>query len=166
VTAPQETYDRLIHLLDESRAQYRIIDHPAEGRTEIVSAMRGHGLSEAAKCLVLMIKLGKKTTKYVLTVVPGDRRVDLGAIKTLFAASYVSFAAPEMAEQLSGSVPGTILPFSFTPELALVADPSLLANATLYFNAARLDRSFALNTEDYERIARPRVECIASAQRE
>jgi Ala-tRNA(Pro) deacylase len=54
-------------------------------------------------------------------------------------------------------VAGTILPFSFNPELEVVVDPSLLENDEIYFNAARLDRSMALATSDYVTIARPRL---------
>ena len=52
---------------------------------------------------------------------------------------------------------GTILPFSFHPELELIVDPGLLKHPEIYFNAARLDRSLALNTEDYVRLAEPRI---------
>jgi Ala-tRNA(Pro) deacylase len=79
-------------------------------------------------------------------------------------ALYVSFASPDIAERLAGSVAGTVLPFSFSPELELVVDPSLLANDELYFNAARLDRSMALRTRDYVAVAKPRVERIAEAR--
>lgn len=56
---------------------------------------------------------------------------------------------------------GTALPFSYCPQLELIADPRLLRFGELFFNAGRLDRSVALVTEDYLRIARPRVEPIA-----
>ena len=65
-----ETYERLIAYLDQNGAQYRLIDHPPEGRTDIVSPMRGHPVSAAAKCLILMVKVGRKVTKYVLGVRP------------------------------------------------------------------------------------------------
>lgn len=58
-----ETYDRLIALLDEHGAKYRLIDHAPEGRTDIVSPMRGNQLSQAAKCIVVMVKIGKKEKK-------------------------------------------------------------------------------------------------------
>jgi Ala-tRNA(Pro) deacylase len=156
-----ETYQRLIALLDERRAQYRLIDHAPEGRTEPVSAMRGNALSQAAKCIVLMVKIGKKVTNYVLAVIPGDAQVDLQAVKTLKGGTYVAFASSAIAEQLAGSVAGTILPFSFTPELELIVDPSLLDLDEIYFNAARLDRSLALRIHDYVAIAQPRVSQIA-----
>jgi len=151
----EDTFTRLIAFLDQHRAQYRLIDHAPEGRTEIVSPMRGNALSQAAKCIVLMVKVGKKITRYVLGVVPGDSRVDLNAVKALLGGTYVSFASPDIAEKLAGSVPGTILPFSFNPELELIVDPSLLENDEIFFNAARLDRSLALKTSDYVALAEP-----------
>lgn len=159
-----ETYNKLIAFLDQNGAQYRLIDHPPEGRTEIVSPMRGNKVSQAAKCIVIMVKIGKKEKKYILGVVPGDARIDLNAIKELLNGTYISFATPEIAENLAGSVSGTILPFSFNPELELMVDPSLLENEEIYFNAARLDRSMALKTSDYTRLTKPRLEKIAQYQ--
>ena len=121
-----DTYDRLIALLDEHKAGYRLIDHAAEGQTDKVSEMRGHAVGAAAKCIVLIVKIGKKTTRFVLAVVPGDMRVDTTKIRQLFSgATYVGFAATDVAERLAGSVAGTVLPFSFHSDLALIADPAL-----------------------------------------
>ncbi len=152
-----DTYKQLITFLDQHGVQYQLIDHTPEGRTEIVSPMRGNALSQAAKCIVLMVKIGKKVTRYILAVVPGDARVDLNAVKALMGGTYVAFASSDIAERLAGSVAGTILPFSFNPELELVVDPSLLENDEIYFNAARLDRSMVLKTSDYVAMARPRI---------
>lgn len=154
-------YAKLIGLLDERGAAYRIIEHAEQGATEAVSALRGNTLAQAAKCIVVMVKIGKKEKRYVLAVVPGDRRVDLGAVKGLLAGTYAGFATPEVAERLAGSVSGTILPFSFDPELELVVDPALLVHEEIFFNAARLDRSLALRTADYTAVAEPRTADIA-----
>ena len=159
-----DTYTRLTTFLDQHGAQYRLIDHPPEGRTEIVSAMRGNAVQAAAKCLILMVKIGRKVTEYVLAVVPGDARIDLHAIKALKNGTYVSFSTPQIAEELSGSVVGTVLPFAFDPRLELIADPGLLENGELYFNAARLDRSIALKTSDYVKLAKPRFERIVASK--
>ena len=163
VSEQKDKYTQLIALLDSHKAQYRLIDHEPEGRTEIVSGMRGNQLSQAAKCIVLMVKVGKKVTKYVLAVVPGDAKVSLQAVKQLYQGTYIAFASSDIAERLAGSVAGTILPFSFSPELELLVDPSLLENDELYFNAARLDRSMVLRTSDYVEIAKPRLARIAES---
>ncbi len=140
--ADRDVYARLIAELDASGCRYRLIEHAPEGRTEVVSAL---------------VKIGKKQTRYVLAVVPGDARVDLAAVRALLGASYVAFADTGKAEQLAGSVTGTVLPFSYDERLELIADPALLDCGELYFNAGRLDRSVALASEDYLRLAGPRI---------
>ena len=156
----EDTYTRLLAWLDEQGVHYRLIDHAPEGRTEVVSSMRGNALRQAAKCIVLMVKLGKRVTRYILAVVPGDARVDLQTVKTLLGGTYVAFASADIAERLAGSVVGTILPFSFHPELELIVDPALVEHEEIYFNAARLDRSMVLKTTVYVALARPRLERI------
>jgi Ala-tRNA(Pro) deacylase len=160
----RDTYQHLIALLDANGARYRLIDHPPEGRTEFVSPMRGHDVAQAAKCIIAMIKLGKKVTRFVLAVVPGNARVNLDAIKSLKEATFVGFAPPERAEELAASVVGTVLPFAIDPRLELIADPAIKEHDEIFFNAARLDRSIGLRTEDYIRLANPRFERIALRQ--
>ncbi len=159
-----DTYTRLIALLDQHGVSYRLINHAPEGQTEVVSSLRGNALSQAAKCLVLMVKIGKKVTKYILAVVPGDARVNVSTVKTLLGGTYATFASAEIAEQLAGSVTGTILPFSFHPELEVIADPSLLEHDEIYFNAARLDRSMVMKTSTYVALAKPRLESIVEGK--
>jgi Ala-tRNA(Pro) deacylase len=157
-----DMYTRLVADLDAIGARYRLLDHEPEGRTELVSALRGNELAQAAKCLVVLVKVGKKQSRYVLAVVPGDARLDLAAVKALHEGTYVGFADTAKAEALAGSVSGTVLPVSYHPDLELVVDPSLLAHDEIFFNAARLDRSMALATEDYLRVAKPRVAPIVA----
>jgi Aminoacyl-tRNA editing domain len=108
------TYDPLISPLDVSGVDYRLIDHESEGTTEIVSALRGHPSVQAAKCLVLIVKVDRRTTRYVLAVVPGDRRVDLRAVHSLYNARYAGFCDADTAQQLAQTVPGTVLPLPST----------------------------------------------------
>jgi Ala-tRNA(Pro) deacylase len=130
---------------------YKLIDHEPEGTTETVSALRGHPVSEAAKCLILIVKIDRRVTRYVLAVVPQRH-------PHAFCARYLGFCDAAIAERLAHAVPGTVLPFSFDPELELVADPDGIAQPCLYFNAARLYRSLAISGADYARLTEPRVE--------
>lgn len=156
-------YDRLIAMLDDHSADYRLIDHPPEGRTDLVSTMRGHPAREAAKCIILLVKTDKKS-KFVLAVIPGDARVDLGAVQRLMGGRSVHFAQQSVAETLSGCVAGTILPFASDERLNLLVDEGVASSPTMFFNAGRLDRSIALRTEDYLCIAKPRLAKIAVLQ--
>src|SRR6266568_5054733 len=91
------TYDRLIELLDANKASYRLIDHEPEGQTDKVSVIRGNPVEAAAKCIVLIVKIGKKSSRFVLAVVPGNARVDTGKVKALFNGTYAGFAATDVA---------------------------------------------------------------------
>ncbi len=75
----------------------------------------------------------------------------------------MSFASSGVAERLSGTVVGTVLPFPFDAGLELIVDPAVLHSSEMYFNAARLDCSLVMNTADYVRIANPRVVSITTA---
>jgi Ala-tRNA(Pro) deacylase len=156
------TYDDLIALLDKHDADYTLIDHAPEGATELVSAMRGNPLEQAAKCLMLMVKLDRRTRRYVLAVVPGDRKLDLAAVTRRYGARYAGFCDTATAERLARTVTGTVLPFAWDDEVDLLVDPDLLVQPRLYFNAARLDRSVSVATADYARIAAPLVHPIAA----
>jgi Ala-tRNA(Pro) deacylase len=163
MTQSSAAYQVLVSMLDAAGARYRVLDHAPEGRTEVVSALRGNTLAAAAKCLVVMVKLDKRTSRYYLAVVSGDARVDLAALRQLAGGTYSSFASTEKAEALAGSVSGTILPFSFHPDLNLVVDPGLLRHDEIFFNAGQLDRSLALDTQDYVRLSNPQIQPIAAA---
>ena len=147
----------LLGVLDAAGARYRLLDHSPEGRTAEASLLRGHPLAAAAKSIVVRVRLSRRSAQYVVCVVPGDRRVDLGAVCLLYAGEKVGFATTEVAERLTGCVSGSVVPFRFREDLALVVDPELLAWPRIYFNAARLDRSLALDSRDYVAVARPRL---------
>jgi Ala-tRNA(Pro) deacylase len=155
------TYEQLLTLLRAHGADYNVMDHAPVGRTDLVSALRGHPVEHAAKCLMLVLKLDRTTRKYVLAVVPGNRKVDLVAVRNLYRARYAGFCDPATAERLARTVAGTVLPFALDQSVELVVDPDVLAQPRMYFNAARLDRSISLATADYARIGRPAVHTIA-----
>ncbi|MFI9100865.1 YbaK/EbsC family protein [Streptomyces fildesensis] len=156
-----DTYDLLMDLLGRGDARYRLIDHAPEGRTGPASELRGHALVQAAKCLVVRVALGRRTRRYVLAVVPGDRRLDLDGLCDLYGGTEASFAVREVSERLAGCVSGSVTPFALHPDLELVVDPDLLVHDEIFFNAARLDRSVAMATEDYVALAAPRLAKIA-----
>ncbi len=157
-----DVFEAVCSKLNDAGADYRIMEHAPEGQTEAVSAIRGHTLEQAAKCMMLIVKLGKKRTKFVLAVVRGDAKVDTKKVKAHFGASYVGFAAADVAERLAGSPVGTVVPFAMSDEVKLLVDPDLVAQEEFFFNAGRLDRSIAVPSSQYSALAHPQVLTIAA----
>jgi Ala-tRNA(Pro) deacylase len=157
-----DVFERLVALLGESGAKFRVIEHEAEGRSEKISAIRGNRPGQAAKAMVLDVRGGGGGKRTVLAILPGDRKLDFAAVAGLFEARKCGFASPETAQAMTGCVMGAVPPFSLNPDLSVVVDEDLLANETLFFNAGRLDRSMELDTRDWIAVAKPRIARIAA----
>ena len=150
-------HEELRALLDENNAIYRVIDHEAEGRTELITQIRGNRLEQAIKSMVVQVRMSKKENLYYLANVPGNCRIDLDAIKAHFNAKSVGMAQREKAEMLTGCVMGSIPPFSFNEQLGVLADPAIKNNDEVVFNAGSLEHSIFMKMEDYFRIMNPEV---------
>ncbi|MBM3532583.1 MAG: YbaK/prolyl-tRNA synthetase associated domain-containing protein [Alphaproteobacteria bacterium] len=155
-----DVFDRLVALLEGEKADFRVIEHEPEGRSEHISKIRGNHPSQAAKAMVVAVK-GPEGRKFVLAVLPGDRRVDFSGIAKAVGGRKAALAAPEEAKRLTECEMGAVPPFSFSGELTLLVDPNLLNHDKLAFNAGRLDRSMFLATKSYLAVARPLVAPIA-----
>ena len=156
-----DVFERLVALLSEVQAKFRVIEHEAEGRSEKISVIRGNRPEQAAKAMVLDVRGGGGGKRAVLAILPGSAKLDFAAVARLFEARKCGFTSPESAQALTGCVMGAVPPFSLNPDLSVVVDEGLLANQTLFFNAGRLDRSMELDTKDWIAVAKPRVARIA-----
>lgn len=157
-----DVFDRLVDLLNDAKARFRVIEHEPEGRSEAISVIRGNRPDQAAKAMVLDLRGGGSGKRHVLAILPGNRKLDFNAVASLYEARKCGFASPDTAQALTGCVMGSVPPFSLDPALAIVVDQDLLANDTLFFNAGRLDRSMELDTKDWLAVAQPRVARIAA----
>jgi len=157
-----EIFDRIVALLTEARASFRVIEHEAEGRSEKISVIRGNRPDQAAKAMVLDVRGGGGGRRHVLAILPGNSKLDFNAVATLFEARKCGFASPDTAQALTGCVMGAVPPFSPNPDLVVVGHDGPRPNETLFFNAGRLDRSMELDTRDWMAVTRPRVARIAA----
>lgn len=150
-----DSHQRLLAFLDAAGASYRVVEHRAEGRSDAVAVIRGNHPSQALKAMVVAVRRG--SCDFALAVLPGDRRVDFGALARAMDAQRVRLADPDDACRLTGCVMGAVPPFSLDRSLPLIADPAIRNNEEVVFNAARLDRSIFMPLTDYLRAADPRL---------
>lgn len=148
--------ERIVSLLNEANAPYDVFDHEPEGRTDVVSGIRGNPVNAAAKAMVVKIKRTAGPT-FALVVIPGDRRIDFQAVAYAFGGKSASFAQAGDAEALTGCTMGAVPPFTFDERLQLAVDDRLLSEPKIYFNAAVLEQSFAVAAADYIRAAKPKT---------
>lgn len=154
-------FDQLDELLRSGGARYRILEHPAEGKSEEVARIRGTTPGQGAKAMLCRSK--EDADKFILAILPGDRKLDFRKVAEAAGVKKVTLATPEEATRETGCVIGAIPPFTFSPRVELVVDPALVeGHDEIAFNAGRLDRSMVLNSQDYVRIAQPRLHPVGS----
>jgi Ala-tRNA(Pro) deacylase len=158
---PTPVFRQLLALLDGGGARYRVIDHPAAGKSEEVARIRGTEVGQGAKAMACKLSIPGGPALHVLAVLAANRQLDLAALARQFGAKKASLMSPKEIDTLTGCVLGAIPPFSFHPALQLVADPELFERyREIAFNAGRLDASIVLDADDYLRLARPRMATI------
>lgn len=153
----RNTHRQLLALLEQHQARYRVVEHQAVGKCEAVSEIRGTALGQGAKALVCKVK-GNGVNQHVLAILAADQQADLSRVAQHIGGSKASLASPAEVDTLTACVFGAIPPFSFHPDLRLIADPLLFDRyPEIAFNAGQLDKSIILNTRDYLRIACPEL---------
>ena len=157
-------HQRLITLLSQEGATYRVLSHEAVGKCEAVPEIRGTALGQGAKALVCKVK-GNGVNQHVLAILSADQQADLAQLANHLGGLRASLASPAEVDALTGCVFGAIPPFSFHPNLKLVADPLLFERFNeIAFNAGVLEKSVIMNTDDYLRIAQPELVNFRRAQ--
>lgn len=147
------TYEKVAALLDHHQARYRVVEHEAIGQTDLISEIRGNDLNQAAKAMVLEVTMPDGAdARYLLAIVPGDCKINFKSAARAIGGKKSSFAAPEKAQELTQCVMGAVPPFSFDDRLALRVDARLRDVGTLWFNAGALDRSVALQVDDFFKV--------------
>ncbi|MEM5316722.1 YbaK/prolyl-tRNA synthetase associated domain-containing protein [Paraburkholderia sp. JHI869] len=150
-------YEKLVALLESEGAKYRVIEHPAEGRSDLVAAIRGTEPGQGAKAMLCKNKTDD--VGLILAILPGDKKLDFKKVAAAGSIKKATLATAEEAQRETGCVIGAIPPFTFSPHIKLVVDPGLIERfPEIAFNAGRLDKSIVLDSSDYVRIAQPILE--------
>lgn len=144
-------FERICLKLDEVGVKYELEHHAPVVTSEEAARARGVSLHSGAKALVMQ---GKKTKKYVLFVMPADRRFDKHKAKQIVGEE-VGFASDPVT--VTGCVKGSVPPFGSVFGLPTYCDPGLADNELINFNAGTLTDSVRMRYEDYVKIEQPRI---------
>ena len=143
-------FDRLNARLTEAGIPFTVLRHEPVYTSEEAAAARGVALSSGAKALV--VKAGER---FVMLVVPADRKLDSKKARAGLGVKAVRFATKEEVLQLTGLAPGSIPPFGSLFGLPTYVDPALALNPSINFNAGDHAISIQMTHIDYLATERP-----------
>lgn len=143
-------FDRLHARLEQAGVPFTVLRHEPVFTSERAAAVRNTPLASGAKALVV-----KAGGRFVMLVVPADRKLDSRKARAALAVKELRFASRDEVQQLTGLQPGSIPPFGSLFELPTYCDPALADNESINFNAGDHAISVQLRYADYAEVERP-----------
>jgi Ala-tRNA(Pro) deacylase len=143
-------FDRLIALLDGKGVAYDVLRHEPVHTSEEAARVRGTPLASGAKALIC-----RADGRFVLLVLPGDRRLDSARARKALGVKSLRFATRDEVEELTSLTPGAIPPFGQVFGIPSYCDPKLLDEPTISFNAGDHAVSVSLRSADYLVVEQP-----------
>jgi prolyl-tRNA editing enzyme YbaK/EbsC (Cys-tRNA(Pro) deacylase) len=143
-------FERIQEWLTQQGVPFTVLRHEAVFTSEQAAAVRGTALGSGAKALV--VKAGER---FVLLILPADRKLDSRKAKAALGVRELRFATKEEVLERTGLQPGSIPPFGSLFSLQTYCDPALGEHAGINFNAGDHCISIQMAHADYLAVEQP-----------
>ena len=143
-----EVTERLLQLLTEAEARFRVCEHEPVFTSEQAAEMRGTPPEAGAKALLVKAD----DDRHVLLVIAGSCRVDNGRLRAALGTRRVRFASAEELLAVTGCRPGALPPFGQLFGLSVLLDRSLQEASEAAFNAGSHTVSVVMDGDDFRRV--------------
>ena len=135
---------------------YQVLRHEPVYTSEEAARIRGTPLASGAKALIC-----KGEDRFVMFVVPADRKLDSHAVRRAKGWRKLRFATREEVLELTGLAPGSIPPFGSLFGLPTLCDERLGDNDLINFNAGDHSISVSMRYADYVLAEKPELGTFA-----
>lgn len=154
-------HQEITDLLRQHDCWFEDFEHEAVRTSEEAAALRpNYTTQQAAKAIIIRVKVPNIGKKFAMLVLPGDQKFDSAKVKQLLHSKDLRFASEDEVEAVTNGIkPGGVPPFGNLFDLEVLCDPSVLKNERIIFNAGRTT-SIAIKSADYKKLVQPRIEAI------
>lgn len=151
--------EKIKTLLTQNSCWFETFEHqPVRTSEEAATTRPGYALQQAAKAIIARVKESGKGKRFVMFVLPGDKRFDGEKIASQFGLLDIRFAQEsEVGEITGGVLPGGVPPFGNLFNLEVYVDETLLKNEKIVFNAGDKSYSVAMKSADYVQLVQPKI---------
>ena len=153
----ESVFPRVESLLQQQGVDFGVLRHQPVFTSEEAAAVRGVALSSGAKALIC-----KVDARFVMFVIPADRKLESKRVRQALGARALRFATPDELRQLTGLAPGAVPPFGSLFGLPTHADTRLAENERINFNAGDHSVSVSLRWTDYLLVENPSLAAFTS----
>lgn len=146
----ESVFSRVEAKLQSAGIAFSVLRHAPVFTSEQAAAIRGTPLASGAKALVC-----KLDEKFVMFVLPADRKLASKAVRQALGAKSLRFADRDEVTRLTSLAPGSIPPFGSMFDLPTLCDEGLAAQPTINFNAGDHAISVSMTFADYKTVEQP-----------
>lgn len=151
-------HQQITDLLRQHNCWFEEFTHEPVRTSEEAAKLRdGYTLRQGAKAIIIRAKIPHEGKKFIMLVMPGDKKFDASKVKQLLGSKDIRFATEDEVEEITKGVkPGGVPPFGNLFSLEVLSDTSLYQIEKIVFNAGRTT-SIGMKSADYKRLVEPRV---------
>ncbi|MFH1171259.1 MAG: YbaK/EbsC family protein, partial [bacterium] len=133
--------------LTKAKVQFTVVAHRTVFTAYDLATTLREKLEAIGKTLLV-----KADMRYVLVVLPANRRLDLAKLKTVLQAKKLSIATEkDMVRELKVK-PGALTPFGALHKIEVLADTTLLKTRDLLLGAGSFTESLRMKVKDFVRL--------------
>lgn len=140
-----EIYNKIISLLDESGAEYKLFNHRAAYSYEDLEKVQKEAgfFGTEGKCMVL-----KADNRFIVYVTTFDNRINFDLIKEKLGVGKIRLATPEELQKYFGAEPSCAYPFGFDKNIEIFVDPKIYQVGWFLFSPLYPTRTIQVRSKD------------------
>jgi len=145
--------ERIRKILEEGSVPIECTEHAPVYTISAAALALGVKESQTVKSLVLKTK----EEKFLVLILPGDKKLDWKLLGQQLKTKKLEFAKPEEVFQVVGCEVGCVPPFGHLTDLPIYMDKELLKKDVLYFNPGVHNKSFKVRAWDLRKLCNPKI---------
>jgi Cys-tRNA(Pro) deacylase len=145
--------ERIRKILEEGSVPIECTEHAPVYTISAAALALGVKESQTVKSLVLKTK----EEKFLVLILPGDKKLDWKLLGQQLKTKKLEFAKPEEVLQVVGCEVGCVPPFGHLTDLPIYMDKELLKKDVLYFNPGVHNKSFKVRAWDLRKLCNPKI---------
>lgn len=147
----KEEAENIKRILSDSKLEFRNFIHKPVFTSQEAADERGLELKQGVKALVF------KNGKFILVLLPGNRKVDAKKLSKLINVKDLRLASPEEVLKITNCEIGSVHPFGFLHNLETYMDEKVLENEIVDFNIGLHTNSIAMRGGDLVKVIKPKI---------
>lgn len=151
--------EKIKSILMEHGVAFDTFEHEPVRTSEEASKVRtGYTIDQGTKALIVRVIERGGVKKFVMLVVPGNKKFDPKKVKAATGFTDIRFATEDEVGRITeGVLPGGVPPFGNLFNLHVFADSTVFNNERIIFNAGDRRYSIGMPSKDYKDIVKPVV---------